>query len=310
MNYAPAKFIPPSIKNDLVSVNSNYEYEIGEMIGRAIEFQVDFSHNISGFKWYQDELKNIAEDMASYARAFARAQDIDGSKNQGKFVRGNPEIYKSIRGIPDIYNHTVILKSVAKKPNQYWKINKTQGIEKKIRNVMSKNMTLQKEKYGDIEGGYYAGHVEYGHMLPDGKFYPARPFLRPAMRLVAEASLGNLSGTVAAVLSAKLSGFETLDSAGKLVDTPLGSAGLNTLRFGKPFKKWSDRAAGGRGKHMSLNHYSRLTDKKGNIGSKATNMINKKLGTKSGRETFGKTYSVRRNSSNGNNGDWFRYKGR
>lgn len=43
---------------------------------------------------------------------------------------------------------------------------------------------------------YYAGHVEYGHHNRDGSFVPARPFMRPALYAVADASVGRLSGTV------------------------------------------------------------------------------------------------------------------
>lgn len=48
----------------------------------------------------------------------------------------------------------------------------------------------------DEYGRYYAGHVEYGHKDRGGGFVPARPFMRPAMYTVAEASMGRLAGSV------------------------------------------------------------------------------------------------------------------
>ena len=54
----------------------------------------------------------------------------------------------------------------------------------------------------DDYGRFYAGHVEYGHHDRGGKFIPARPFMRPAMYAVADATMGNLGGTVSRYLEA------------------------------------------------------------------------------------------------------------
>lgn len=53
---------------------------------------------------------------------------------------------------------------------------------------------------------YYAGHVEYGHHNRDGTFVPARPFMRPAVYTVAEASMGRLTGVVRRYLEAAWTG--------------------------------------------------------------------------------------------------------
>lgn len=49
---------------------------------------------------------------------------------------------------------------------------------------------------------FYAGHIEYGHHDRGGGFVPARPFMRPAMYAVADATMGNLTGTVTRYLEA------------------------------------------------------------------------------------------------------------
>lgn len=49
---------------------------------------------------------------------------------------------------------------------------------------------------------FYAGHVEYGHRTRNGTgFVDARPFMRPAMYAVADATRGNLQGTVSRYLN-------------------------------------------------------------------------------------------------------------
>ena len=58
----------------------------------------------------------------------------------------------------------------------------------------------------DEHGRYYAGHVEYGHHNRDGSFVPARPFMRPAVYAVADASIGRLGGTVNRYLQAAWTG--------------------------------------------------------------------------------------------------------
>lgn len=54
----------------------------------------------------------------------------------------------------------------------------------------------------DDKGRYYGGHVEYGHRDRGGGFVPARPFMRPAMYAVADATMGNLARTVTRYLEA------------------------------------------------------------------------------------------------------------
>ena len=62
----------------------------------------------------------------------------------------------------------------------------------------------------DEHGRYYAGHVEYGHRDRGGGFVPARPFMRPAMYAVADATMGRMTGTVERYLTAMWS-MQALD---------------------------------------------------------------------------------------------------
>lgn len=61
--------------------------------------------------------------------------------------------------------------------------------------------------YNDVQnpyGHYYGGHHEFGYHTRNGRFIEARPYLRPALRAVEQASLGRL--TTAALEIAGFSG--------------------------------------------------------------------------------------------------------
>lgn len=70
-------------------------------------------------------------------------------------------------------------------------------------------------------GHFYAGHIEYGYHSRKGNFIPARPFMRPALYAVAEASRGMLQGALGRYLSQIVNGV------------PGASSSLNTLTFGR-----------------------------------------------------------------------------
>ena len=49
------------------------------------------------------------------------------------------------------------------------------------------------QSYDNGHNDYYAGHHEYGYHTRQGRFIQARPFMRPAVRAVSQASLGRVS---------------------------------------------------------------------------------------------------------------------
>lgn len=69
----------------------------------------------------------------------------------------------------------------------------------------------------NLGNGFYAGHIEYGHHTRNGEFVPARPFMRPALYAVAEASKGKLAGALSRYLN----------------QVVYGRMSLNTLEFGR-----------------------------------------------------------------------------
>lgn len=61
------------------------------------------------------------------------------------------------------------------------------------KNEISNGKIVLKDPALNPRQQYYAGHQEFGFHTRDGKFKEARPFLRPAMRAVQQASLGRIS---------------------------------------------------------------------------------------------------------------------
>ena len=98
----------------------------------------------------------------------------------------------------------------------------------------------------NLGNGFYAGHIEYGHHTRDGQFVPARPFMRPALYVVAEASKGKLTGALYNYLN-------------RIV---YGNMSLGTLEFGRArlsnnyTRAFYDQQSLGRGAATNAGHYT------------------------------------------------------
>ena len=295
-------------KSDFFFVESDYEYVLNDIIGKAIRFQVQFEGG--NLSWANSELDEIAKDLEAMAKSFATSQGIDGSKNEGKFARGSPTILQGIKAYRQ--GGVVELVSLAKKQTTGTIIK-----DGKSRNTFLNRSTVSKRGHliGEKEGGYYGGHVEYGHMLPDGGFYPARPYLRPALRVVSEASTGNLAGSLAATLSGQLSGFDQFTAAGEIARN-VSHGQSSVLQFGKRshFSPYYNRSTKKRDRKLSYK-YSPIRgalDKKyekQSSGSRSSGHVIPKMQTKTSSKTLGKKYSVKRGSSTGNISTWHTGKG-
>lgn len=165
---------------EFVEITSNFEYVIGQTIGRALSFKADFE----GRQWEkQGVLDAIAMRLERRAKEFAEAQGI---RNTGNLI-------DNIRAYPD--GSRVHLKSEARKHSIL-----VGGKKRAYYNPKSTTSTIQE--------GYYGGHVEFGHKTSNGGFYPARPYLRPALRVVSEESKGEMIGTIQAMFSGAMAGFD------------------------------------------------------------------------------------------------------
>lgn len=97
-------------------------------------------------------------------------------------------------------------------------------------------------------GHFYAGHIEYGYHTRKGDFVPARPFMRPALYAVADASRGNLQGALGRYLSNVVRG--------------VGDPGALSLNFGRAASSQNytrvfyQQQTKGRGASKNTGHYT------------------------------------------------------
>ena len=98
----------------------------------------------------------------------------------------------------------------------------------------------------NIGNGFYAGHIEYGYHTKKGDFVPARPFMRPALYAVAEASKGQLQGALQRYLN----------------QVVLGAGSINNLYFGRAMSSenytrvFYRQQTLGRGASSNTGHYT------------------------------------------------------
>lgn len=214
---------------EFVEIRSNFAYVLGRTIGHVLDFKGKFE----GMQWSHGDLEAIASTLERRAKEFAEAQRI--------YDTGN--LIDNIRAYRD--GNTVHLRTEARK--HYY----LQG-GKQVPHYNPKSTVRT------FEGGYYGAHVEFGHRTPRGGFYPARPYLRPALRIVSEQSKGELLGTVQALFSGTLSDF---DSRG--FSFRRQSIMFSGLTFGKSLTSKGGRISGfGSKTHQSgmskLTGYNRL----------------------------------------------------
>lgn len=147
--------------NALINFTSDYEYVLGQTMGRALDFAGSFSRG----DFLRENVEQIAYDLEDTAKMFAAEQGLapgelgtDGKPNTGRLYNG---IHATVDGRGKGY--TAHLKSTAQ----------------------------------DDRGNYYGGHVEFGHLV-GGKtgYVVARPHLRPALYAVSQASRNKLASVM------------------------------------------------------------------------------------------------------------------
>lgn len=246
----------PITQNGFVTIESNYEYFINSKIGNLLQFQADFTKG----DWTRKELKIIADELEETAKFFAREQGLDRdityiTKSGSLYdvsTHNTGKLYDSIKGRLSTVKNVVTLKADAKN---------------------SRNQ-------------YYAGFLEYGFHDRGGNFIPARPFLRPALYAVSEASKGHITSVLKDLLERVWTedgyqGWKNITSFGRMRTLSGGLAkfynnetpGLYTRKF---FEKQSlasttnsraqirnGRLGNRDGKNLSLDRYvnSRNADK-------------------------------------------------
>lgn len=151
--------------------------------------------------------------------------------------------------------------------------------------------------YNDAQnsrGQYYAGHIEFGFHDRGGGLVPARPFMRPALYAVADASRGRITRTMKAYLE-QMWAMESLKFGNAI--TPKG-------HYRKFFELHENPSAKGYGKYTS----SGLP--KGRI-AESTTMKQRMAATVNRSGLNNQKYTQNVSSRMGSKGGWYRgYSGR
>ena len=152
--------------NRLVTLESDYEYVLGNTIGNIMNLQADFSTE----EWAQQDLQIISKELVNTAKWFALQQGLGGVTQIKEH---------SVNGTP-VY------------------INKKNGTGTLIRSIKAEPQgnTVVFWNDANLGRGYYAGHIEYGFHDRGGNPVAARPFMRPAFQAVARSSRNELAHTL------------------------------------------------------------------------------------------------------------------
>ena len=153
------------MSNNLVEIDSDYEYVLGSMIGNVLNLEAQFQAG----EWTQEELHIIAKELENTGKYFAEQQGL-----------GMSTPVESINGTKfSIINY-----------------HRTGKLINSIHATVENSKIHFYNNAQNSRGEYYAGHIEYGFHDRGGGFVPARPFMRPALYAVAESSKGRLTGAM------------------------------------------------------------------------------------------------------------------
>lgn len=170
-------------RNVLLELDVQYEYqnvvkdEFGAQVSGGLlrEFELRLSHiNGRDLSEFVTDFDEIADDMKRLARAFLD-KNIYERPQHPKAPPRTHELYESVEAVPE--GNSIILIAPAR----------------------------------DDAGRAYAGHIEYGFTLRDGRPRGPWPFLRPAARLAAARSTGPIGENLSQYLRDVLAGEKILE---------------------------------------------------------------------------------------------------
>lgn len=227
-------------RNVLLELDVQYEYqnvvkdEFGEQVSGGLlrEFELRLSHiNGRDLSEFVTDFDEIADDMKGLARAFLD-KNIYERPQHPKAPPRTHELYESVEAVPE--GNSIILIAPAR----------------------------------DDAGRAYAGHIEYGFTLKDGRPRGPWPFLRPAARLAAARSTGPIGENLREYLRNVLAGGNRLEF-GRYPDDKDDAGDIASIvrrRLGGGDKGWSKANHGIRKKKDSY-FYHETDDRSWNAGS-------------------------------------------
>lgn len=213
---------PLTSNTSLINFTSDYEYVLGDMRGKLLQFSGNFAKS----DFLKDQVIQIAYDLETTAKLFAENQGLapgeigyDGRPNTGR-------LYNGIKA--DV-------------------VSKGSAWSARLRS------TAKNER-----GSYYGGHVEFGH-LAGRSYVPARPHLRPALQAVSAASRNKLGSFLTdyfkGVINDSLS-FSFRKGAGPTADFGRSYGGGPKYYRQGPGRTAQYLSTGTRGRKMQYNKYN------------------------------------------------------
>jgi len=177
---------------DLVHIESQFQYtgstyDSLEQLQRNI---LDYQLLFEDMEWTKEELKHISEQLVITGRIFAEQQGFSSDANY--VYAGWTKKQLNSLGDPDGLSHPERLSSNLGPTGRLY-----HGIKSEVE---GNNVRFYNDARND-RGQAYAGHMEYGFHDRGGNLVPARPFMRPALYAVSEASKGNFRSIMTGLLN-------------------------------------------------------------------------------------------------------------
>lgn len=174
-----------------IQITSEYGYRPDELVTRFQELALNTQVLFESTDFMTSELELIGQEFVTTAKKFAIEQGLGGGGTSLLAWGSSPKNkFGTVTGPPQL-NGIV----PAKGP--------TGNLVKSIKYEITNNRNIS--FYNDAQNSreqYYAGHIEYGFHDRGGNMIPARPFMRPALYAVADASRGRIIGTMKRYLEA------------------------------------------------------------------------------------------------------------
>lgn len=166
-----------------IEITSEYGYRFNELqnIMQANLLSMEAMFQTADFM--SSELDLIGQEFVNTAKKFAQQQGLGGGTSLLAWGSSPKNKFGTTTG-PKSLNGTV----AGRGPTG----NLISSIHYSLQN---NNITFYNDARNS-RGQFYAGHIEYGFHDRGGNMVPARPFMRPALYAVADASKGRIVGTL------------------------------------------------------------------------------------------------------------------
>ncbi len=165
-----------------IQITSEYGYNFEEVQERLINNVVHMKAMFQTADFMRDELELIGNEFVNTARRIAEQQGLGQGGSSSLLYKG-----RAVSLVTYGPKHVTTKSSSGNTGNLINHINYK---------ISSNNNIYFYNDAQNPRGQYYAGHIEYGFHDRGGNMVPARPFMRPALYAVAEASRGHINSAL------------------------------------------------------------------------------------------------------------------